>query len=29
MEPVATTWVAPGWRLSVDRIGNLQLRRIG
>jgi N-methylhydantoinase A len=26
-EVVATTWVAPGWRLEVDSIGNLQLRR--
>jgi N-methylhydantoinase A len=26
-ETVATTWVAPGWRLQVDAVGNLLLRR--
>ena len=26
-EAVATTWVAPGWRLRVDRVGNLLLKR--
>jgi len=26
-ESVATTWVAPGWRLQVDPVGNLLLRR--
>ena len=26
-ETVATSWVAPGWSLRVDRVGNLELRR--
>jgi len=26
-ERVATTWVAPGWELAVDGVGNLQLSR--
>jgi len=26
-EKVATTWVAPGWSMRVDAVGNLQLRR--
>jgi len=28
-EPLATTWLAPGWRARVDRHGNLLLRRGG
>lgn len=28
-EKVATTWVAPGWRLEVDAFGNLLLSRAG
>jgi N-methylhydantoinase A len=28
-EPVATTWLAPGWRAEVDGVGNLRLRRLG
>jgi N-methylhydantoinase A len=26
-EKVATTWLAPGWRLRVDAVGNLELER--
>ncbi|MCG6964933.1 MAG: hydantoinase/oxoprolinase family protein [Chromatiaceae bacterium] len=28
VETVATTWVAPGWHLRVDSLGNLGLRRL-
>ncbi|MCB1773323.1 MAG: hydantoinase/oxoprolinase family protein [Gammaproteobacteria bacterium] len=27
-ETVATTWLAPGWHLDVDRVGNLLLARV-
>lgn len=27
-EKVSTTWLRPGWRCEVDRVGNLQLKRL-
>jgi N-methylhydantoinase A len=27
VDPVATTWLAPGWTARLDRVGSLQLRR--
>jgi N-methylhydantoinase A len=29
MEPLATTWITPGWRAETDRQGNLLLERVG
>ena len=28
-EKVATSWIAPGWRMGVDKWGNLRLKRDG